>query len=357
MGGSSIHVRDICKKLMDTDVESTVVIGGEGYFAEHMRQQGISVHSLPELQKNINPIQDLRSYFKLKRVIKEINPDLISTHSSKIGFLGRLAAHSLKIPVLFTAHGWSFRDGVGFLSHHIYKRLENFAALRTDRIICVSNYDMEIGAKYLSVHPERLNTIHNGMPDIPSQQRSNPEMSNPVNIIMIARFDLPKDHIQLLEALQPLEGFHLHFVGDGPLMAKSIQKAKDLGLEKKVTFYGRREDVSKLLSNAQFFVLISNLEGFPLSTLEAMRAGLPVIVSDVGGAAEAIEEGVTGYSVPRGDLNILRDRIKLLIADAKLRKKMGQAGRKRYEEFFTFDQMFEKNYRIYEEVLTERKKI
>ncbi|WP_407069752.1 glycosyltransferase [Microcystis sp. M025S2] len=132
--------------------------------------------------------------------------------------------------------------------------------------------------------------------------------------------------------------------------------AKELKIIDRVNFLGFRNNVAEVLAQAQVFTLISNWEGFPCTTIEAMRAGLPVIVSDVGGAPEAIVEGITGYTVARGDVNTLHQRLLQLVLDQQFRAKMGAAGRKRYEAEYTFEKMFEKTFQVYEQVLAERRK-
>jgi glycosyltransferase involved in cell wall biosynthesis len=105
------------------------------------------------------------------------------------------------------------------------------------------------------------------------------------------------------------------------------------------------------MAECHAFALISNWEGFPRTTLEAMRAGLPVVVSDVGGASEAVGEGVTGFKISRGDVDGLRQRLRALTNDPILRKEMGQAARKLYESEFSFDHMFRQTVRVYKELL------
>ncbi|MEX2410863.1 MAG: glycosyltransferase family 4 protein, partial [Candidatus Paceibacterota bacterium] len=302
IGGSSIHVRDLCLKLMDTGEQPIVLLGKEGYFADHLNELHITYHSITELEREIRPLKDVKVYRELKKLIRNLNPDIVSAHSSKIGFLGRLAAHSLGIPVIFTAHGWSFTGGKNGFKRWLFKNLEGIVAKKSDSIICVSDYDCSIGLYQLPVQKGLLKTIHNGMPDVESFLMAYPEKSAPVNICMTARFDQPKDHITLLKALKNLTGYHLHLVGDGPLLHEIRKVAGQFGCLDHITFYGRSEEVAEILSKSQIFTLISNWEGFPRSTLEAMRAGLPVIVSDVGGAAEAIVEGETGFSIARGDV-------------------------------------------------------
>jgi glycosyltransferase involved in cell wall biosynthesis len=194
------------------------------------------------------------------------------------------------------------------------------------------------------------------MPDVPAELRANPSHSNPVRIVMVARFDQQKDHVTLLKAFQNIPEAHLDLVGDGLDLEKIKTLAKELKIIDRINFLGFRTNVAEVLAQAQIFTLISNWEGFPRTTIEAMRAGLPVIVSDVGGASEAIMEGITGYIVPWGDVNTLHQRLLQLVLDAQFRTKMGAAGRKRYEAEYTFEKMFEKTFQVYEQVLEKRTK-
>src|SRR5208282_1690726 len=123
----------------------------------------------------------------------------------------------------------------------------------------------------------------------------------------------------LLNALVGVEGgFRLQFVGDGPLLDAAMRLSTEVGMDRRVEFLGLRGDVEKLLSEAQVFVLASNYEGFPISIVEAMRAGLPVVASDVGGVRESVQDGHNGFLIPRGDKTMLRDKLKVLISDSAL---------------------------------------
>ena len=125
----------------------------------------------------------------------------------------------------------------------------------------------------------------------------------------------------------------------------------DLGLQEHIHFSGEVHDVPARLAQSSLFVLVSRWEGLPRSIIEAMRAGLPVVASDVGGVRELVEDGVTGYLVPSGDVALLRQWLQELIESPTLRTQMGQAGRRRFEEQFQFEAMFQKTLGVYEEVL------
>ena len=131
--------------------------------------------------------------------------------------------------------------------------------------------------------------------------------------------------------------------------AKSL--TNELGLGGLVRFLGQTMGVAEILAGAQVFLLVSNWEGFPLSILEGMRAGLPVVASSVGGIAESVRDGETGYLVPRGDVEALRDRIGLLLKDADLRARLGASGRADFEARFTLGHSVTKTLAVYRDAL------
>jgi glycosyltransferase involved in cell wall biosynthesis len=173
---------------------------------------------------------------------------------------------------------------------------------------------------------------------------------------MVARLSRWKDQPTLLHALADLKDldWQLELVGDGPLRGQLEELTQSLGLTSRVTFLGFRRDVAERLAAAQVFLLLSKWEGFPRSILEAMRAGLPVVASDVGGVQESVVDGTTGFVIPRGDAVRLRECLRKLITSSELRVRMGEAGRARYEEKFTFDRLVERTTKVYEAVLGRR---
>jgi glycosyltransferase involved in cell wall biosynthesis len=170
---------------------------------------------------------------------------------------------------------------------------------------------------------------------------------------MVARFEEPKDHRTLFQALARLRhmAWQLDLIGDGPLLGEAESQAAALGISDRVRFWGSRRDVAERLADSQVFLLLSEREGFPLSILEAMRAGLPVVASAVGGIPEAVEDGVTGFLIPARDPETLRDRVERLLADPALRRRLGADGRKRYEREFTLNHSFSKTLAVYKDAI------
>lgn len=353
VGGSHIHVRDMGLALMNDGNNVAILIGGNGPIVNMFESSGLITYRIKNLVRNISPLKDYKAFYEIKKSLHSFSPDIISTHSSKAGFLGRLAASRLEIPVLFTAHGWSFTTGKKKYVRKLYQSLERAVLPMTDMVITVSEYDRNLALKELSVPADKVITIHNGMKDIHDSFISDQNTEGIINIVKIARFDNQKNHIELINSISDINNIHLHFIGDGPLMEIVQSRATELGLDKSITYWGRISSVEKVLSGCQIFTLISNWEGFPRSTLEAMRAGLPVVVSDVGGAAEAIEHGVSGYIVKKGDSKSLNLYIKELVFDHQKRKWMGDNARKRYEQLFRFDTMYKKTLSVYKNVLND----
>lgn len=360
LGGAQVHVRDLSRSLRDLGYNVHVAIGVKGPLIDELESYGITVHIIPSLVRAISPLQDWQTYREIKCLIQSIEPDLVTTHSSKAGIIGRLVSFKNHIPNTFTVHGWAFTEGVSNIRRSLYLIVERMAASWATKIICVSEYDRKLALKHSVGLPEQLVTIHNGIPVLEDTEIRRLDNDNKVKIIMVARFSEQKDQQLLLKVASQLSidsNFEIVFVGDGPLLYATEELAQKLQISDKVRFLGARTDVPELLKKAHIFVLTSNWEGFPITILEAMRAGLPVITSDVGGCKEAVIDGITGYLIPRGDAEKLKDRLEILIDKPELRQQMGVAGYERFIEKFTFDGMLTKTVKVYEEALQKHRKI
>ena len=351
-GGAQSHVLHCCTRLRN-EYGVGLVAGTGGYLVERARALGLPVYVLPGLGRNRPAAGDVAVLRGLLRVIRDFRPALVCCHSTKAGFLGRLAARLAGVPAVFTVHGWGFSEGVPALRRAAVLRAERLAAGWADRIICVSEYDRDLALRHGVARPEQMVVVPNGVPPVGEELRARPGEGGPVRLVMVARFEAPKDHLLLLRALAGLAApeWELWLVGDGRLEEKARQEAAGLGLGDRVRFLGPRHEVPELLARCHVFVLTSNWEGLPLTVLEAMRAGLPVVASDVGGVREAVADGETGFLVPRGDAARLRERLKLLLQTPELRARMGAAGYGRWRERFTLDRMLRNTEAVYREVL------
>lgn len=175
---------------------------------------------------------------------------------------------------------------------------------------------------------------------------------------MTARFVDQKDHSTLLRALTRVSGdWRFVLVGDGPLLHPMQQLAHELGLRDSVSFLGNRSDVPELLADSDIFILSTKWEGLPVSILEAMRAGLPVIATDVGGVSELVLDGTSGYLTRVADERHLAHRIQQLVDSRGLRRQLGMAARNRYTEEFQMDKCISRHIALYRSCVPASRKL
>lgn len=352
VGGAQVHVRDLAGAVQAQGHSPTVITSGSGPFVDALRAQGVPTVILRHLSVPIGPLRDWRALREIRATLTVLRPDLLTTHSSKAGVLGRLAGRSLGIPVVFTAHGWAFTPGIPSFHAAVYRQIERLAGPLSSRIITVSEFDRRLALAARIVAADRVVTVHNGIPDVTSTPKADPGRT-PARLVMVARFEAQKDHPTLLRALAGLQqhSWQLDLIGNGPLMGEMESLTSTLGLAARVRFLGQRMDVDQILAQAQVGLLVSNWEGFPLSILEAMRAGLPMVASSVGGVEESVLDGETGFLVPRGGVEPLQERLAQLLTDPGLRVRLGTQGRTRYEQHFTLGQCVARTLAVYEDVL------
>lgn len=297
----------------------------------------------------------MRACRQVKEWLARERPDLLHAHSSKAGLVGRIAARMAGIPSVFTAHGWAFTGGATTTRKLIAIPSEWLAARTGGDIICVSRYDRDLARRYAIAPDARLHTVWNGIKD--TEIRAAPGSGTEPVVTMVARFAAQKDHATLLQAMALIGNlaWRLRLVGDGPLLAEVKALASSLGLEDRVEFLGARSDVMALLAQSDVFVLASRFEGLPISILEAMRAGLPVIASNVGGVPELVD-GETGVLVSPGDAVGLANALERLLGNRELLAAMGARGRKKYERDFKASVMIEKTLDIYRASLLRSRK-
>ena len=188
--------------------------------------------------------------------------------------------------------------------------------------------------------------VHNAVDVSSFAQASN--AGGPPRIVSVGRFAYPKDYATLVEALAGVRAdYHAVLVGEGPARGGVVADVRSRGLARRIELPGARRDVPELLAGADLFVLSSRSEGLPVSVLEAMAARLPVVATDVGGTAELVVEGETGFLVPPADPEALADAVEQLLRNPELRDRLGAAARRRAERLFDAPRFREAHLRLY----------
>ncbi len=356
LGGVSKYLLETVKYLPE-NIEPYFIMATSGYFSDELKKFGIKdeqIFFVPMTNSIFNILQHIKSNLKTLSIARKIKPDIIHCNATTGGIVGAISGLLTKTPTVFTVHGWPFTDGISKNKQKFYKVLEFLICFIFKKIICVSEYDRQIGMKALPMHKNKMITVHNGISDISDEYKKKEFSKNELKIVMISRFCPQKDPYTLIFAVHELikEGYNikLDLYGYGQELDKVLNCIK-LKNTDNIQYKGEISDVTPILKNYDVYALISNWEGLPIGIIEAMRAGLPILVSDVGGNSECIKNN--GYLVKRQDIMECRKQIKAIWDNRENIATFGQNSRKFYEEEFKAEKMTEGIIKIYKEVLDE----
>lgn len=326
-----------------------VVCGGEtgpeGSLIDEARRRGVSLTILPALKRALDPVSDVVAYRALREIM--CGPrgapayDIVHTHSSKAGVLGRLAARAAGVPViLHTVHGWSFHDRMPRLRRSMYVALERHAARAGHRLIAVTSLDVQKGLDAGIGRPEEYVVVRSGIElerfGTPARPRADVrrELGIPGDVTLIGsvtRLSPQKAPLDLVEAFAAVArargDTRFLIVGDGPLRSQVVAALERSGLAGATIITGIRRDVPELLAAMDIFALSSHWEGLPRVIPQAMATGLPIVATAADGTREAVRDGQTGYLVAPGRPDELARRLVALVDDPAARRALGAAGR------------------------------
>jgi glycosyltransferase involved in cell wall biosynthesis len=344
IGGPAQHAILLAAGLDRSRFVTTLVTGvvgrGEGDFSGMAHARGVDPVVIPELGRAIHPARDLTALIKLVRLFRALRPDIVHTHTAKAGTLGRLAARLARVPVkIHTFHGHVLE---GYFSRPVtraFLEIERRLARTTDRLVTVSP---RLKAQLLAMgigRPEQVEVVPLGL-DLQRFRRARPAsptlrpslgLADGTPLLGIVGRLVPiKDHVTLFQALARLktEGrvVHLAVVGDGEERARLEGLASSLGLGLRIHFLGWRVDLETILKELDVVICASRNEGTPVALIEAMAAGIPVLSTDVGGVADLVTHGLTGWLVSPGDPDAMGTGIRHLLDDGPLRGRLAAAG-------------------------------
>ncbi len=351
VGGAQENTLLSCALIDPAHFPSTLLTGpetgAEGELHAETQARGVRLLVEPSLVRRVSPWHDLVATFRLWRTIRGGRYDVVHTHSSKAGILGRFAAVLAGAPVIVhTAHGWSFNEHQPRHLYWLYVWLERLCARFSGAIVVVGRPDRDEGLALRIGRPEQYRLIRSGIEvksyrDVEiSREQARCRLGLPSEAFVIGsvgRLCEQKAPLDLLEAFVPVArarpDVRLVYVGDGPQRPELEAAVMRHGLAHRVQLVGLRRDVPELLRAFDLFALASRWEGLPRVFPQAMAAGLPIVATLVDGAPDAITPGVNGWLVEVGDTAAMADRLGALAADPATARRMGAAGRARVEEF------------------------
>jgi len=344
--------------------------GPEGDLVRRARRNNVDLIILPELCREISPWQDWRAYRRLRKLFREERPDVVHTHSSKAGVLGRLAAHRERVPVVVhTIHGLPFHRYQSRMAHAFYVQAERRAANWCDRILCVADAMAEQSIAAGVAPPEKFATVYSGMEvepflsDLSARLRVRTEFGlkdDDIVIGKIARLFELKGHEDVLRAsVQVIREFpkaRLFFLHDGVLRESLQELARNLGIAERVVFGGivEPERIPGTIEAMDLLVHASLREGLARVLPQALLSGCPVVSYDVDGASEVVVPGETGWLVSPKDVTGLRNAMLEALRDLPSARRMALEGRRRFADQFRAETMVCEIEKVYQELLDRK---
>jgi glycosyltransferase involved in cell wall biosynthesis len=373
IGGPAIHVVNLAAGLDPHCFEQMLVVGtenpGEGSMLDYALARGVQPIIIPEIINDFSlKPRDAKALVKLYRLIRQQQPHIVHTHTARAGFLGRLAARLAGVPIIVhTYHGHVLHGYWGAGKTWLMRQLEQEVARITDQLITVSEQVKCELVTYGVAPPEKIAVIPLGFDLEPlldcqnhyDQFRHELGLDDGAPLIgIVGRLFPIKNHRLFLNAAArvaiQMPSAHFVIVGDGTLRPDLEHYAHELGFADRVIFTGWRRDLPNIYADLDVLVVSSDNEGTPVSAIEAMAAGCPVVATRVGGLVDLIADSENGYLVPPRDPDELATAVLRLLQDPKTACRMAQAARVLAGERFTIQRLITDIEHLYEQLLAQK---
>jgi glycosyltransferase involved in cell wall biosynthesis len=377
MGGPAIHVANLAAGLESRGYHTTLVAGslarGEDSMAFLAERLGVAVVSVPEMEREVSPLNDARSIRRLAELIRATRPHVLHTHTAKAGALARaaaLVAADARPPiVVHTFHGHVLKGYFGPGRTAFFRNVERALAAASDVLVAVSA-EVRDELVELGVAPrEKFAVIRLG---IPLEERLGGPAAAldlrhaygiPADAFVVGwvgRMTGVKDTASVLRIVRAAcdRGVDavLCMVGDGPDREALEQLAHELGIVRRCYFAGYQPDVAAYYGLFDALVLPSVNEGTPVSVIEALASGTPVVANRVGGVPDVVRDGVDGFLVEPGDVETAAERVAALAGDQSLRARLGESGRSRVLARYSVARLVDDVDRLYRSLLDAKRR-
>ena len=373
VGGAQWNTLYTCRGLneggrFDAVILSGKPIGSEGELVSKAEEFGIEVVLLDDQVREIDPIRDVRAFIKMVRFIRKGNFQIVHTHSSKAGILGRLAGWVAGVPIrIHTVHGWSFHNQMSRVTRRAIVTLEKMLSIVTDAYIIVTRADQQKGrevgigddGKYILIRSgidySRFDGNCRGDDSLRKELGLDEECMLIGSLGRLSAQKSPLDFVRLAKGLsEEIENVAFLYLGDGPLRSDFEHLTSSLGLSEKVHLLGMRHDVNRVMGALDIYVHTSRWEGLPRAFLEATACGVPVVATAVDGAVEFFEDGINGFLVAPGDIPAMAVRVKELLLDHDLRQKIVERARERMGKEYSVESMVKEIETLYWDLLRKK---
>lgn len=359
-GGGSVIVSRLAEAARGSGY-AVDVLTTDGVFQSLLSEAGLGVVALDCVRRETRPVRDLLGLFRLWRFLRRTRYDLVHTHTSKAGLVGRVAARAAGVPaVVHTVHGFPFHEESSLAARLVYAAVERLAALFCDRVVTVSEFHRDWAERLHIAAGNKLSAIPNGLdpararPERPREQ-TRAQLGVPAGALLIlapGRISEQKGFEYLIRAVPELRRrlatpFRIAFAGSGPLEGHLERLTFELGARDHVTFLGFRADVGDLLAAADLVVLPSLWEGLSIALLEAMAAGKPIVTTEIGSNVEATKGGEGALLVPAKNPCALVEAICELADKPDLAISKARRAREIFQARYTEGRMLDDYMRLY----------
>jgi glycosyltransferase involved in cell wall biosynthesis len=372
MGGPAIHVASLAAGLETRGYHTTLVAGslarGEDSMAFLAERLGVSVVSVPEIQREISALPDARSVLRVAELIRQTRPHILHTHTAKAGAIGRAAAlvagDARPRIVVHTFHGHVFKGYFGPTRTAFFRQVEKLLGRASDALVAVSPEVRDDLVAFGVAPAERFVVIRLG---IPLEERLHDETTavdyrheygigrDAFVVGWVGRMTGVKDTGAVLHTVAAVRAKGVDavacLVGDGPDRQALEQLANDLGIARACYFVGYQPEVAGFYTLFDAFYLPSVNEGTPVSAIEALAAATPVVANRVGGVPDVVRDGVDGFLVEPGEIEAAAERLTELAADPDLRRRLGLAGKERVGARYGVERLVDDVDRLYRSLL------
>lgn len=373
IGGPTFNATFLTQFLGD-EFETTLIGGvpdeGEKDSLHILKEYGVDPLIIPELQRDPNIKSDRAAYKKLKQIIKEVQPDIVHTHASKAGFLGRLAAFSCKVPVVVhTFHGHVFHSYFSRNKTRVFKNIERYLARKSTGIIAISELQKkELTDEHKICKPEKVKVIPLGF-DLEKFTKDKEEnrietrkkynlTEDEIAIAIIGRLAPVKDHNYFLDVVENLlptldQKVKVFIVGDGSEKESINSRAQEINKKygEVIIMTSWILDIAGFNHGMDIICLTSKNEGTPVSVIEAQASGLPVISTNVGGVRDILQDNEAGFVIKRENIETYVEKLRLLVENQNLRNKFAENGTNNVLKAFHYSRLTRDMANYYKELL------
>ena len=378
IGGPTYNATFLTRFISD-DFETLLVGGlpdeGETDSLHVLKEYGVEPLLIEDMKRLPSFQNDRKAYLRLKEIIKEYQPDIVHTHASKAGALGRKAALSCKVPIIVhTFHGHVFHSYFGKVKTTLFKLIERRLAKKSTGIIAISELQKkELSEDHGICDKSKITVVplgfdlkkfNDNLVDNRELTRTNYSISSDeIAIAIVGRLAPIKNHQFFLNVIQEIstktsKKIVVFIVGDGSERGAIENRIKqmNLGSNIRVEMTSWIKEIGTFNAGMDIMCLTSNNEGTPVSLIEAQAANIPVITTDVGGVRDIILDGETGFVIPKGSIEMYAAKLLLLIEDENKRKKMSQNGWSFVEHKFHYTTLVKNMETYYEKLLNAKNK-